>query len=530
MILYILQVAVFQLVFLMVYDAFLKRETFFNWNRVYLLSTALLSIVIPYIKLEVFRNTIPQQYIINLPEVIIGNSTPVNQIQLETVVIDSKPFWNWETLFYLGIILATLLFVFKIAKVIRMLVKNPKNKLGKLIIVNLLNSNSAFSFFHYICLGERLAESDKAAILKHEIVHVNQMHTADLLFFEVMRILFWFNPLVYMYQNRIMTLHEFIADQEAAKHQDKTHYYQNLLSQVFQTQNISFINPFFKQSLIKKRIVMLQKSKSKQIKLLKYALLIPLVLGMLVYSSCEKENETKQTDVLDLSQYNYTRKMGEGQMSGENKEIHDKHIAILKENPEYAQWIVFDEESKTVSYSVHSEDENLPKELEPKLGKAIFRERAGSNKMYFLFKRLQETEESNKQKEEGLLKQTEIGKNEIEVPFEFIEHVPVFPGCEGITNEEQKKCMSDEITKHVGKNFNTNIAKEHGLTGRQRISVIFKIDKEGNTVGVRSRAAHPALEAEAVRVVNTLPKFKPGMQKGKAVGVPYALPIVFEVN
>src|SRR5690606_19426553 len=118
---------------------FLKKETFFNWNRIYLLATALLSVIIPFIRLEAFKNTIPQQYIVNLPEVIIGN-TPTNQntIQLETVIIESRPFWTWENVFYAGIILATLLFAFKIVKVILMLIKNPKSKFGDLLIINLI--------------------------------------------------------------------------------------------------------------------------------------------------------------------------------------------------------------------------------------------------------------------------------------------------------------------------------------------------------------------------------------------------------
>jgi hypothetical protein len=89
--------------------------------------------------------------------------------------------------------------------------------------------------------------------------------------------------------------------------------------------------------------------------------------------------------------------------------------------------------------------------------------------------------------------------------------------------------MSNEISMFVNKNFNTKIGKENGLVGRQRINVIFKIDNQGNIVDVRSRAPHPALEAEAIRVIKTLPKMIPGKQKGKAVNVPYSLPIIFQV-
>jgi protein TonB len=90
--------------------------------------------------------------------------------------------------------------------------------------------------------------------------------------------------------------------------------------------------------------------------------------------------------------------------------------------------------------------------------------------------------------------------------------------------------MSQKIQKFVKKEFNTGIARNLGLYGRQRISVIFKINKKGNVFGVRARAPHPILVTEAKRVINMLPKMKPGMQKGQTVIVPYSLPIIFQVQ
>ena len=121
-------------------------------------------------------------------------------------------------------------------------------------------------------------------------------------------------------------------------------------------------------------------------------------------------------------------------------------------------------------------------------------------------------------------------EEDIEVPFAVIENVPVFPGCEKGNNDAKKKCMSEKIQKFVVKKFNTDLAGDLGLSGRQRINVVFKIDKAGNVVGVRSRAPHPRLEKEAARVINLLPKMKPGKQRGKAVIVPYSLPIIFQVQ
>ena len=119
---------------------------------------------------------------------------------------------------------------------------------------------------------------------------------------------------------------------------------------------------------------------------------------------------------------------------------------------------------------------------------------------------------------------------DVEVPFSVIENVPEYPGCERGSNSEKRKCMSDKIAKFVQRKFNTDLAGDLGLSGRLRINVIFKIDKNGNVVGVRSRAPHPRLEKEAARVINMLPKMKPGRQRGKAVIVPYSLPITFQVQ
>ncbi len=156
-----------------------------------------------------------------------------------------------------------------------------------------------------------------------------------------------------------------------------------------------------------------------------------------------------------------------------------------------------------------------------------------------------EVVEDEEEVEETIIESTETDQDEeieveeieveefvedVEVPFAVIENVPEYPGCERGSNAEKRKCMSDKIAKFVQRKFNTDLAGDLGLSGRQRISVIFKIDKNGNVVGVRSRAPHPRLEKEAARVINMLPKMKPGRQRGKPVIVPYSLPITFQVQ
>jgi protein TonB len=116
-----------------------------------------------------------------------------------------------------------------------------------------------------------------------------------------------------------------------------------------------------------------------------------------------------------------------------------------------------------------------------------------------------------------------------DVPFAIIDEVPIYPGCSG-TNNEKKKCMQENISKFANENFNTSIASDMGLTGRQNISILFKIDETGKVTDIKSRGDSPEMKAEAVRVISLLPKMKPGMQGGKEVGVIYGLPIIFEAG
>ncbi|MDY8136702.1 energy transducer TonB [Aquimarina sp. 2201CG5-10] len=145
-----------------------------------------------------------------------------------------------------------------------------------------------------------------------------------------------------------------------------------------------------------------------------------------------------------------------------------------------------------------------------------------------------ESTETNQEEEIVEIEEVEDVDEEEEiadVPFAVIENVPIFPGCEKAGgNAAKKKCMSDKVKKFVNRKFNTELGSELGLSGVNRIYVRFKIDKNGNIVGVQARGPHPRLEKEAQRVVKLLPKMTPGRQRGKAVGVLYSLPIVFQVQ
>lgn len=120
---------------------------------------------------------------------------------------------------------------------------------------------------------------------------------------------------------------------------------------------------------------------------------------------------------------------------------------------------------------------------------------------------------------------------EEEIDAIFVEQVPIYPGCEGLSsNKMRRKCMSAKIGKLVGKRFDSNLASELGLTGKQRINVQFKIDKTGHVTQIKARAPHARLEKEAIKIINRIPRMIPGKQRNKNVTVIYTLPIVLQVQ
>ena len=305
MIQYLIECMAFQLLFLMLYDLFLKRETFFKWNRLFLLVSFGLTLVLPLIQLELFKSALPLSTIDSVvvfqvvEEVVgLGVSTENNGSDMEFISLGYY-------LFITGILIASSWFLIKLyrLKLIKSKAHNIQHKGYNEVVLS--NSDTAFSFFKDVYIGNQLNPEKRVLILEHELVHVRQWHTIDLLFFELMRVLFWYNPLVYLYQKRISEIHEFLADESTSK-EGKKKQYQLLLSEVFNTENISYVNSFYKASLIKKRINMIQKRKSKTVVQLKYLFLIPMVMGMLVYTSSSSLLAQKTQDQKIQKQEDYS--------------------------------------------------------------------------------------------------------------------------------------------------------------------------------------------------------------------------------
>jgi periplasmic protein TonB len=149
-----------------------------------------------------------------------------------------------------------------------------------------------------------------------------------------------------------------------------------------------------------------------------------------------------------------------------------------------------------------------------------------------------ETTETNEKQEVVVVKASAVGNAnvgvedlDVEVPFAVLEDIPLFPGCEKVSRDKQKECFTEQMNKHIKKYFDyPERAKEDNIQGR--VTVMFVIDKTGNVTNLRLKGPKGGelLEGEAERIIKKLPKFIPGKQRGKAVSVSYAQPIMFKLE
>ena len=139
--------------------------------------------------------------------------------------------------------------------------------------------------------------------------------------------------------------------------------------------------------------------------------------------------------------------------------------------------------------------------------------------------------ESTETDQEMIIEEIEVEEEfeDIDVPFAVIEDVPVFPGCESVAKSQRRACFQEQMNKHIRKNFRyPDIAQEMGIQGR--VYVNFIIAKDGSITNIRMRGPDKNLENEAARIIGRLPKMTPGKQRGRAVRVPFSIPITFRLQ
>ena len=284
---YLLEANLYLAVFYAFYRLFLHQETFYSINRYYLIIATLISFTLPFLQVGYINSFFPAPEI----QVSVTSQTP------------AIPAGNFElTTILFGIyLLITCGFLVKmmlsLSRIFTIFFKAKRKKVAKVTHVELEGSHTAFSFFNILFINPNLSRKD--TVLEHEMVHINQHHTMDVLFFEFVQIISWFNPITYFIKEDIKLVHEYIADELTTSVSIKKHDYALfIIENSFGVIPNQLSNQIFNHSLIKRRIKMLNKQKSGGLAKLRFLLLVPLTGGLLFTSTMAFSKEYVLFDLL----------------------------------------------------------------------------------------------------------------------------------------------------------------------------------------------------------------------------------------
>lgn len=504
---YLIQINLYLMLFYGFYFLFLRNETFFTLNRIYLVGSALLSLCIPAFYFEWVKGLFVTEEIKNG----FGEFYVIVYEGFGTAITSSEwTFGDYLTVIYLlGLLVFALRFVYRLMKIRREI----KSEQG----------GEAFSFFNKIKIDPSLNQKD--VILAHEKTHVRQMHSADVLFFEILAIITWFNPIIYCYKEAIKYIHEFIADDVATSDTNKKDYAMLIFSKSLGVNPHRLTNTFFNQSLLKRRIIMLQKQKSKKVAILKYGLSLPLFLIAMVFSSAAIDKSDTLggiTEKLEPSRP-ISELITNDAYEKENKKLKEANSVNLNNSQEKSiesgLYTMLNDKMKEVSGSDSYKGSISAKDI---LAYVLDNNKEFSNKItdsnpsgYPNYKT--DSVVSNAYlTDEVVVYGYENNNNGRE--FSKTEVLPEFPG--GI----------QEFYKYLSKNLKyPKEARDNNTQGI--VSVNFIVEKDGSLSNYKVlRGVSKELDEEALRAMKLSPLWKPGKKNDKVVRVSYTVPISFKLT
>ncbi|WP_264559057.1 M56 family metallopeptidase [Flavobacterium sp. N2270] len=291
---YFLKVNGLLITFFLAYYFLLRKETFFNKNRWFLLLGLFASVILPLITFTKIVWVEPS------PVIYETVSTDFVPYIIENKVIEEPIDWN-SILFYVYLGISVVFMVkilIEILSFFRIIKFGKRTKTKEAILIDNESNENPFSFFNHIVFNRRMfTEEELQHIISHEKIHVKEKHSIDVLISKIFCALFWVNPIMWFYQKEILQNLEYIADAKASViTQDKINYQKTLLKVVTNQHQLSITNQFY-QSLIKKRIVMLNTNQSNQRKSWKYALILPVLSAFMLLLQVETVAQVKENPI-----------------------------------------------------------------------------------------------------------------------------------------------------------------------------------------------------------------------------------------
>ena len=424
--LYLLQVNVGLILFYALYKLVCTRDTFFRSRRFILIVSLVLPFILPFIDVREWLESRDRMIMLThfdysavLPEIVVGS---------EAAETGNRVFVLSEWIGYLylaGVVVLLVRLAVQAFSLYRLIIRMPEKEINGVRVKCLKNPSGPFSFFGWIFMNPAVVKEDEISeILTHEMAHVKQHHSVDVLLAEMVSICCWMNPFAWLLKREVRLNLEFLADRKEMEAGFATKSYQYHLLGLAYNHKYGLSNNF-NFSHLKQRIIMMNKKKSNAAGHTKYALFVLPAFALLVAGNISCSQDASQT-----------------------------------------------EDAKEEVVAPASTDVTA-------------------------------------------VPTDSVAKDEV---FMVAEQMPEFPG--GM--KELLKFLQDNL-KYPENAMKNNV--------QGRVIVQFVVEKDGTPTEFKVlRSADPDLDAEALRVLQTMPKWKPGMQRGEVVRVKYTVPVSFKLQ
>ena len=536
---YILKSSLCLALFYLFYRLLLSKETFHRFNRIALLGVMLISCLLPLVRVTVDRATV-----VNTSVMLVEEDMLMYPWEMQTVVQEEAAFpWReWLVAVYLlGIFFFLLRNLWSLVRMLYLIRHSRCRQMENGICLVIHQAGFApFSWMKYIVISQTDLDENGTDILIHEEAHIRNRHSLDLLLVELCVWLQWFNPAAWLLKQELQNVHEYEADEAVLRQGIDAKRYQMLLIKKAVGARLYSIANSFNHSSLKKRITMMIRKKSNPWARAKYLYVLPLaavtVAAFARPEISEPLDEISSVEVNDLSAIT-------GNNSPENLSVASNSAADvtlkMKVTDQTGSPIVGasvlivnstsgtltdlegnftlkvgDDQRISVSYiGMKSVELSVKECLEKQIKEVRLTSDADSGPQLTV---VSQSSESASQK--APQHNTTSEPQNTEEVFMVVENMPEFPG--GLN-----ACLKF-LADHVAY---PKEAAEKKIQGR--VIVQFVVMKDGSIANARViRSVDPLLDAEALRVIGLMPKWKPGTQRGQAVNVKFTMPITFRLD
>jgi TonB family protein len=530
---YLLESSICLAAFCLFFRLLLRQEPLLRMNRFFILAAVMLSLGIPLIDIPLQEKTVFITPILYLPEITASAHTDTYRFQAEEyalyvyavlcIILLSRLLWQTGNLLYFA----------RTSRISKTATHHLVLTEGKL---------PTFSFFRLLFWdnSQTFTNEQKLQVLGHEMAHIRQWHSLDIMLMELIKIVFWFHPAVYLFKKDLQQTHEYLADAAVVQQHGPDSYIQLIIAQVFQSSGLTLINPF-SQFKTKNRIMMLQKMNHAKPAFWKMALSLPLIALLVLIYACDTTNPEELLNSTASSQIKEVVEEMPAPVSGLLQDISQKITYPEKARKEHIEGIVFvqfvvkkdgsvdqakvingigygcDEEAvKAVRNSKWNPGKEQGKPVDVRLVLPVAFALSDQKRVDLLNRSIA------RPAIEGQNQQTDENQLPPPPPPRI-----VYPVAEV---QPQPTGGMSALMRYLNENIHyPEEASKKGIEGKVVVEFVVNTDGSIDEVEVR-KGISKECDEEAVRVVKAMSAWKPGVDKGEPVNVRMALPINFKLD